>query len=263
MPEKQTSLEGTIMTQRDWDMYEEMLGIKPGALEEEIVLNFGAGGSHLGRDLRAIKIDCTVIDLDSKFDPFERIKDDRITLTTYRGVRQLASFLKRLNSPRVLQTNTYRLGQDVLGMLDRDFIKGDGRSLPFADQVFDHVLALWSIYQVPVEDKEILYKELMRVGRILHIGPIFRNDYEILEKLSAESNYKIVACLSLVKSSRIKCVPLPFAFTSLRDYDGTFLIQPPKRDDAEITYVGSKPKANVDGGCTIILKNLTPVYSRV
>lgn len=155
------------ITGRGWEEYEYLLRIKPEALTNETVLNFGSGFSELYKDLKDKGIDCNMVDFELRYRPWE---------------------------PK-----------------DRAFVQGTGVKLGFKDNQFDHVLALWSTYQIPPEDRKAVFKELMRVGKIIHMGPIFGNEYKMLNALVEEQDYEIVACKSLRNKSS-------FMFSSKEDY---------------------------------------------
>lgn len=138
------------------------------------------------------------------------------------------------------------------------FIQGNGLKLPFKDNVFDFVLALWSTYQV-LDDKKSLYQELMRVGEILHIGPIFKNDFFSLKEAAKKKNFNIIICQPF-KYFEI----LPFSFSAREDYDEYFKldknkrIKIPEKEKPEIItkIIEGTPKKviNKEGSSTIVLK---------
>lgn len=93
---------------------------------------------------------------------------------------------------------------------ERNFVQGNGRMLSFKNDAFNDVFALWTTYQIPLDAKEMVFGELMRVGEILHIAPVFGNDYEILSRMAEEKKFEIIACLPMDK--------LNFSFSSADDY---------------------------------------------
>jgi len=207
---KTPKLESAIVTGRNWFDYQSMLGVKPEALKNETVLNFGSGASNLGKDLKTKGIDCNVVDLDLKYDPWENSENPFRLFATV----PVHLYLKYFNPQGETRQKLVNLKRKIAGTEGRNFVQGNGRVLPFPDREFDHILALWSTYQIPPEAKETVYKELMRVGKVLHLGPIFKNDYKLLLKLAAEQDYEIIACEPIPTLKDV-----PFMFSSRGEYD--------------------------------------------
>lgn len=254
---KTRSFEGAVITGRGWNAYENVLGISPEALKGETVLNFGAGASHLGRDLARKGINCEVIDLDLKFAPWRNSLMNEFRLMAYFPVHLSHLVSRFLNSQGEVRKKLFKLEKKVLDLEDRNFIQGNGRALPFPDQTFNHVLALWSTYQIPEEAKETVYRELMRVGKTLHMGPIFGKDYNILVQLASELGYEIVACQPVL--NQFNDLNQPVMFSSSQDYedymrenDQVSRIQPPEGDNFIMGRFRSGVSAK--GGNTIVLK---------
>lgn len=232
---KVSSLEGAITTARRWKRYESRLFISPEALRNETVLNFGCGGSNIGEALREKGVNCNVVDVDLRY-------NSKSPLTSVSVLLDTKSFLNPL-------MKTFNLKGEAWG---RQFVQADGRHLPFRDQAFDHVLALWSTYQIPKDAKEKVYAELMRVGNVLHIAPIFKIDFEILQRLVNEQNYEIVVCHRQKDELR---------FSSPSDYedyvnlhDESERIQTPLAEDAKVIGFQKIIAAGGRGGSTIILR---------
>lgn len=179
-------IEGSIISGRDWETYQMEMGIRTNALAGEKVLNFGAGGSNIGQELNQLGINCRVVDADLKFDPYDNIKGLLIA--------PISLLLRGFNEPGKLRQKLVNLKRRIAGTEGRSIIQADGRALPFLDQSFDRVLASWSTYQIPQEAKAGVFKELMRVGRLIHIGPIFRKDYVLLSKIAPGCGFEIAAC---------------------------------------------------------------------
>lgn len=255
---KTRSFEGAIITGRGWSAYENVLGISPEALRGETVLNFGAGASHLERDLARKGINCKMVDLDLKFAPWRNNLINEFKLMVYFPVHLSYLVSRFLNPPGDVKKKLFKLEKKVLDMEDRNFIQGNGRALPFPEQTFNHVLALWSTDQIPEEAKETVYRELMRVGKTLHLGPIFGKDYNILVQLASELGYEIVACQPVLNQFN-DLNHLPFMFSSSQDYedymrenDQASRIQPPQGDNSIMGRFRSSVSAK--GGSTIVLK---------
>lgn len=126
---KTRSFEGAFITGRDWSAYENILGISPEALRGETILNFGAGASHLGRDLARRGINCEVIDLDLKFAPWRNSQMDEFKLMVYLPVHLSYLVSKFLNPQGDVKKKLFRLEKKILDMEKRNFIQGNGRAL--------------------------------------------------------------------------------------------------------------------------------------
>jgi hypothetical protein len=248
------AIEARIVTGRGFEWYEEMLGISPEALRNKDILNFGAGASNIERDLQKKRIPCNVVDVDIKYDPWE---------TSENPFRLFANipimlYLKYIRISSEIRKKIVELKRSIAATRDRKFVQGDGRDLPFPSESFDTVLALWSTYQIPHSSKETVYRELMRVGKRLHIGPIPKLDYDLLVKLANEMSYEIVACQPIPKTI---CKPVPFMFSSNSDYetymrenDQSSRIKSPKREDVKVsTFLGMR-MAHSGGLSSIVLK---------
>lgn len=152
---------------------------------------------------------------------------------------------------------------------DRNFINGDGIALPFSDKTFDYVLALWSTYQIPLTNRKTVYKELMRVGKKLHFGPIFKKDFYILDELVKEKGYEILTCQPF---SRFELSEFTFSFEEYYSnyVDQNCRIKMPEKDEPVIKsriakeYVWDNEKyvikksqykyVSEEGGSTIVMK---------
>jgi len=141
-------------------------------------------------------------------------------------------------------------------------IQGDGRALPFNDNSFDVVLALLSTYQVPDEDKEQAYKELMRVGEIIHTGPVWGNEFRVIQRIAAKQGFEIVASQPYPGAWDIANNRKPFNFASTVDYDhyiqehdASERIIPPRREEPGVASVlGKKLFVRQRGGSAVVLK---------
>lgn len=244
-------LEGTGFTSNPLAEYESLLGFRSELLRNETVLNFGSGGSDIGKELRDKEIRCNVVDLDLIYNP---LRDPA-------PLKVLASIPAALNIAFSYSGDESRgrlaaLRKKISGAEERIFVQGNGRSLPFPDHAFDHVFALWSTYQIPYDARVRAYEELMRVGDILHIGPTFRDDYDVLARLAKKQEFQVVACLPL------RSEDLPIKFSSRADYDD-FLrkteeserIKVPLAQGPKITTILGEPViTSGKGGNTIVLR---------
>lgn len=146
------------------------------------------------------------------------------------------------------------------------FVQADGRSLPFKDGSFDIALANLSTYQVPMNDKEQVYRELMRVGKIIHTGPVWGAEFKILQQLAEEQGFEIVASQPYARARDIVKERKPFSFTSEADYDRytqehdeSERIILPKRENPRIFNVlGHTRLVPTRSGTVVVLKKRQP-----
>lgn len=247
---KTTGWEGEIISGNNWSYYENMLDINASVLENKKILNFGCGSSNISKDLKNKGIKCDIVDLDFKNDPWTGMDNPLKEFTA----APFDIYVKLFKPKGETRQKLVNLKRKIAGTEDRTFVQGNGRRLPFNDQSFDYVLALWSTYQIPTEESETVFRELMRVGKILHISPIFKKDYEILTALAEEQNFHLISCQPL-KDNRFK-------FSSEKDYsnlkqkDESCRIKIPEKDNAsiDIIFPSGTLIADSDGGSTIIIK---------
>ncbi len=247
-------IEGLFVTRRDWRDYQTLLGLTSEVLRGKKVLNFGCGGSNIKKDLDVWEgISSDVVELDLTFDPSGRHE------SPFRWLASVpVAFMARIVKPTDIHDKLIHARRKLLGIDGRTAIQANGRTLPFKDNAFDCVLGLWSTYQIPTDAKEQVFRELMRVGRAVHLSPIFKDDFEILNKITKEMGFRIVACNTPFPSDDSG---LPFMFSSEAEYDlyakehpYPSRVQRPIHDRVEIkTRFGSK-HASAVGGKTIVLQ---------
>ncbi|NMB56712.1 class I SAM-dependent methyltransferase [Candidatus Beckwithbacteria bacterium] len=151
----------------------------------------------VGPKLQESNVDANIVDLDLKFDPV----GGNFAVPIVKAIDYVRSKLDQSGKPYEKLTKARRY---VGGIEDRKFIQGDGRNLPFADETFDMSMALWSTYQIPDGAKESVFREIMRVSNTIHLGPIFKKDYELLQSLAEELNFEIVVCHPFTIASEIR-----------------------------------------------------------
>lgn len=177
-------VEGKIVTPSKLKRYARFLHFDPVLLTNQKVLNFGSGGSSIGKELERKQIQCDVTDVDLQVVGagvfFARLK----TVENILGLDDKSRFGNRLSSIHKKSSDNNR----------SNFVQADGRSLPFEDRQFDTILALFSTYQIPDKDKEQVFRELMRVGNTIHCGPITSKDFSVLNILAQERGFDIIVC---------------------------------------------------------------------
>lgn len=185
------SMEGKIITARDVLDYAGSLRFALRSLEGKRLLDVGCGASNIGQDLKKEGIEATVIGVDLTTDPS----------TDKNGVPPVQMLLRGLNllskmTPMESRTREKLLAlkRRLAGTADRLFVQADGRQLPFSDASFDEVFALQSTYQIPFEERVKVFRELMRVGNVVRISPIFKQDYDALVQLADELGFEVLEC---------------------------------------------------------------------
>ena len=235
---KENSLEGSFITSRFLTQYEGLLQFSAELLKNQNVLNFGCGGSHLGKELKKRKIPCNVVDVD-----LHVVREGKLSSV---WLRLVESFIgeKLFERESIVDEQDNRKPAVVNG---RNLVLADGRTLPFRDRTFDTVLALSSTYQVPEDAKELVFRELMRVSNIIHCAPIFGNDFRILESLAKKENFDIIVCHPMSTESSHKPEDF-FAITvdSYQDHKRRFQsekrIKPPIEDSVNLDVLGNNGK---------------------
>jgi len=141
----------------------------------------------------------------------------------------------------------------VAGTNDRKIIQANGRSLPFRNQHFDYILALWSTYQIPEEFKEEVFRELMRVGNILHLGPIFKIDYDIIKEVANKEGFEILSCHPFGKYRQPLIKTEDDYYQLMREPENKRIAVPSSKDATLIQFLGVLTVSS-KGGSTIILR---------
>lgn len=251
---KSLERESLLVESRNLGEYVFNLRFEPEVLTGQKVLNFGSGGSHIGKELKRKRVNADIVELDLKFDP-----GNIWTMWLVAPIRLLES---HIDSGSDLHEKLVNIRKQLALIKGRDFVQGDGRALPFPDRTFDTVLAHYSTYQIPNKAKRAVYRELLRVGDILHCGPIFKPDYEVLQELAEEMGFEIVVCH-----------PFPTAFGKedfvirnpgdysqyTKEENAKQRIQPPKTAGPKITRVlGKAISASIKGSSFIVLRRKTP-----
>ncbi|MEK7544317.1 MAG: class I SAM-dependent methyltransferase [Patescibacteria group bacterium] len=253
------SLEGAIISGRGLTAYEHTLGFRAELLQGGTVLNFGPGLTHLQQQLGERGIPSTIVNLDIIKELYISAHDvvrygATLTLDVYAGLME--KFGKDTTKLRALQ-------KSFVGVKDKTFVQYDGRKIPFADGSFDQVLALWSTYQIPAEQRETVFRELMRVGKHIHIGPIGKVDFAILMRLAQMQGFDVVACMPTYGNQVKRLVGKGIQIQTPADYAAYMRGKPvserismPLIDDLTFTMPGINTKVlrPVFGGSTIILK---------
>ncbi len=244
-------LEGLITSGNRLEAYENSLGFSAELLDGQRVLNFGCGASNIGQELELQGLSSRVVDVDLQSD---------LSITPDQPIRWILSLpirglMRVVDTSHPLYKKLVTVNRYLSGTDGRTFVQADGRSLPFADDTFGTVLALWSTYQIPLEARKQVYRELMRMGEYVHIAPVFQVDYDMLVELANECDFEIVA------SHRVSWRDLPFRFKNKEDYqkyiDGVSyeerVERPTVRDSkVKITLLGRS--ANGEGGHVMVLR---------
>jgi hypothetical protein len=163
------------ITARKLEDYCANLEVSAKFLSGKRVLNFGCGGSNLRKDMEAKPYfgdGSKFVEVDIENEPFS-IHGNHLSLEQEaHNIR-----LKKVRDQEIVEGQLLipqiKLHENrLLGIDGRKFIQIDGASLPFPGRSFDVCLALWSTYQVPDWEQNLIFKEMVRVADILHIGPV-------------------------------------------------------------------------------------------
>lgn len=243
-----------LILSREFGDYAFNLRVKPEVLEGQRILNFGSGGSNIGKGLEKRGVKADVVELDLRFEPGRPWLDTLLRLIASRIEPKSELYQKLVNIRR-------QLG----GVTGRDFVQGDGRALPLPERTFDTILAHYSTYLLPdPESKRAVFRELLRVGDTLHCGPIFKSDFEILQGLADEMGFEIVVCHPFPMAFRKEefMIKKPENYSEyIEEHDPEQRIQQPKADAPKITRVKNVVlSADMKGSSFIVLrrKKLSP-----
>lgn len=233
------------ITARGLNAYTTCLHFDPALLEGQNVMNFGSGGSRIGKELEKNRVSSRVVDVDLQVTGggnfFWRLR----TIGNLLGVDDKSRLGKKLNSMHA--KSACKEGRSI--------IRADGRSLPFKDKAFDTVLALASTYQIPYGDRELVFRELMRVGNTIHCGPIYESDFRILRRLSEEDNFDIIACLPFGKGGGFVANSPRYYQEYKQKYSAEQRIKPPVKESSWVFFgVLGKSVIYNGGGSYIVLQ---------
>lgn len=182
------------ITGRTLQEYAAILEVSPKFLDGKNVLNFGCGGANLAKDMQEIyKKDASgFIDLDVEYDPVPiegkgYSLRDTTTLEKLREIREEERKDSQLTLPIIKEHEN-----KLIGVENRKLVQYDGENIPFKDDAFDVTLALWSTYQIDDWKKPKIYDELLRVSKILHVGPVDQRDIDIFDEVCKKYDSKII-----------------------------------------------------------------------
>lgn len=260
--------EGEIVRSRNLKSYKYALLFEDGVLRSRTILNFGAGGSNLGKELQEKDSNSIVVDLDLLNNPGKdySFRQDPLRFIAALPIR---FYLEHFKPNKDWRKKIIEVKRKIGDIAERKFVQGDGRNLPFADRTFDTALSLWTTYQIPIDDREQVFRELMRVADTIHLGPVFGEDYRILCKLALEKGFSIVLSQPFPVSDLLLLEPeRPNVVRTSADYEKYMRI-----NDRSLAYGGEsalnqKPKREkiaprdgyATGGTCLILKRRTPEY---
>lgn len=168
-----------ITTARDLGTYCYDLGITKELLATGRVLNVGCGASNIDKDLPRSN-EGGVVNIDIQHDPYFSIM--------HNPLGSIAAKLATIFIPSRIDFK-----RKLAGVEGRTIAQADAQKLPFSDDQFDFVLAFWSTYQLPFERRVQAFREMIRVGKHIHIAPIFESDLEALYNLQHELNFTVIS----------------------------------------------------------------------
>ena len=219
-----------------------------------------SGRAHASpRAIGRAGIASTVVNLDVIKEPLISTHD----VVRYGATLSLDVYRRLLEKFGADTAKVQELQRRFKGIKDKTFVQYDGRKIPFADGSFDHVLALWSTYQIPRGERAEVFRELMRVGKHIHIGPIGKVDFTMLMQLAQTQGFDVVACESMYIRDMKRRIGLGVRMKTPSDYQAYMRSRPagdrirePLIDDLTFTIpgVGTRLLHPISGGSTIILK---------
>lgn len=241
------SLEGKILTARLLKDYARRLHFSPDLLRNQNVLNFGSGGSNIGSELSKKGISSNIVDADIQVVGSGKLLLWMKRAETFLNLSKDSPISRKLANMHAASSKK-----------DRNFVQADGRFLPFSDRQFDTVLALWSTYQIPDADKAQVFGELIRVGNVIHCGPITSKDFDVINNLCQENGFDIIACRPFKENG-------VFTVTNREDYNTykdkfsySERVKVPQIDRPKIIGLPNRPIiARVSPGNYIILQRKT------
>ncbi len=146
-----------------------------------------------------------------------------------------------------------------------DAITMDGRYLQsrFQPNSVDFAFALASTFQIPDNDRQKIFRQLLRMSRIaVHMGPIYRPDFDYLNRVAAQNQFDIIVCRPFVEStwdvmSHRQLVFKPVTIEDynhfVRDYDTTTRIIPPKADKPTVHLRFGIFNVDIDKGSSYVI----------
>ncbi len=239
------SFEGLVVTSRSLESYTSNLNIDKKVLFGSTVLNVGSGGSNIGKEFPG-DTGKKVVNVDLLHDPYFSI------LPLSHLPRSLFAKLVERADP-----NNVHLKRQMAGTEGRTMVQADAFKLPFKDDQFDYVLANWFTQQIPVEKRNDVIRELVRVGKHIHIAPVFEVDIPNLLDMHKNGGVTIVSCTA----QPTMMDPPPFTIEDASDY-ARYVNEHPKLSERAVmpqrTDVSFKKKfgrivTNATGGNSLIL----------
>jgi hypothetical protein len=155
MADLEKHINRNVINGRDLRNFERTLGFKRGDLEGHKVLNFGSGGSNIGKELKASGVNCEIVDVDILPNPHS-VHDENFTPKEY--VSRRATLVRKIREDaegQLLLKPIEEYENKLLGIDGRNFIQLDGSGkLPFKDGFFDDVFVSWVFHQIPEFERE-------------------------------------------------------------------------------------------------------------
>jgi hypothetical protein len=231
-----------ITTARGLDSYCYDLGIAKELLATGKVLNVGCGASNIDKEMP--EVNQGVVNIDIQHDPYFSIM--------HKPIRSIAAKLATVFAPK-----NYILKRKLGGIEGRTLAQADMLNLPFAENQFDFVIAYWSTYQLPIEKRVEAYKEIIRVGKRIHIAPIFKVDLNSLLSMRKDLDFTIVSSSPLPE-----IFDDPESYTQIKDVKdyGNYIHENPNLSSRlympkgeDISYRKNGRMAKADGGNSVIL----------
>lgn len=259
-----TIKEGETETGRELLQYADALFFEPELLNGHNLLNLGSGSSNLGDELSALGFKTQVANVDITYDPFIAHHNKPFRSLFAQAIQKYSQ------RPQEKKRSIIR---SLMGTSSREIVQADMRILPYKNDSFDFVFALASTYQMPARDRIIAFDEMMRLGKFIHISPIFESDFNAIVELisSGKYNFEIVICYPPPSNMLDES---PVRFQSTDDYtnysnsvDLDKRVYIPTATNYSIKskfwFTGIKKLITFKGAYTIILRRMDPSEKKI
>jgi hypothetical protein len=173
-----------------------MLGFDPKFLKGKKVLNYGSGGSNIGKELKKKKIPSTIYDADILPNPHaisgesKEFTDDEI----HRRMRIMGRKINESGDPQMILPPVIEHENKLLGIEGRNLIEvGEDGKINLPDKEAEVTLLLWVYHQIPQFDRRDFAQELFRVTKdVLFVAPVWHEILGPLVEVAKENGFELM-----------------------------------------------------------------------
>ena len=181
------------VTGRELEDYSLELGVDPSFLEGKSVLNYGCGGSNIGRDLKDRGMQTKVYNADILPNP-HTLQDEswaRYSSEIFKRQAIMARKIRESNDPQMIFSEIEEHENRMLGIEGRNFLQvQDGLRLELADDAIDVTLLLYVLHQISRFEVTEACKEIFRVTKqVVFIFPVSRALLRDLEEAAQQQGF--------------------------------------------------------------------------